>query len=627
MNRAPFFFLRVLAAAVIVALLWLLAQTNYLLFHVFAEFFSISIGVAVISIAWNSRHYLQNGYLMLLGYSSAFVAVIDLLHTVAYKGMGVFPGNDSNLATQLWLAGRFVQALAVLFAPLFLRIGPRSTLALAGCFGVSLSLGASIFLFQNFPVAYIEGQGLTAFKVGSEYVIVAALLIGLALLYRQRQRFDRGVLALLAGFIGISVLSELVFTTYITVDSWINVLGHLLKILAYYLLYHAIVTTGMQQPYRLIFRELKSSEDALRQSEARLRRLADANIVGILTLRRDGAILAANNAFHELIGYQTGDPGAEQLDWDALTPPEYHESDQLAYRQAQALGKCTPYDKQLLHKSGRRVPILTAFATLEGEPDQFIAYVIDISAQKRAEDAMQRYAAQLERSNRELQDFAYVASHDLQEPLRKIIAFGERLETSTAGRLDETEHDYVQRMQRAAERMRGMIDALLNLSRVTTQAQPFAPVDLNKVMQDVLSDLELRIETSHADVQIEPLPSIHADALQMRQLLLNLTSNAIKFSRPGVPPVVRISAQVDAAAREVCLEVADNGIGMDNQHFPRIFMPFQRLHGRGVYEGHGMGLAIVQKIVERHGGKINVTSAPGQGSTFTIHLPDRRLES
>jgi PAS domain S-box-containing protein len=261
----------------------------------------------------------------------------------------------------------------------------------------------------------------------------------------------------------------------------------------------------------------------------------------------------------------------------------------------------------------------------------------EIADRKRAEAKLHTYAAKLERSNYELEAFAYVASHDLQEPLRKVKAFGDRLKVRYAAALDERGLDYLNRMQGAAERMQDLIDALLIYSRVTTQTQPFVPVDLAQVAREVVSDLEVRIEHASGQVQVGELPSIDADPTQIRQLLQNLIGNALKFHRPSVPPVVQIQAQLlDAQERhrangvscaQWCeITIQDNGIGFDEKYLDRIFQVFQRLHGRNEYEGTGVGLAICRKIVERHGGEITATSIPGQGATFIVTLPVRQFE-
>jgi len=244
-------------------------------------------------------------------------------------------------------------------------------------------------------------------------------------------------------------------------------------------------------------------------------------------------------------------------------------------------------------------------------------------------------ATDLTRSNKELQEFAYVASHDLQEPLRKVRAFGDRLAARSRAQLDEVSRDYLTRMENAAERMQALIDALLTYSRVTTQAQPLSAVNLHQVASEVVSDLEIQIERLHGEARIGALDTICADPLQMRQLLQNLIGNALKFHQEDVAPIVHLTGRWlapgdphralhpacndDVPVYELC--VTDNGIGIDAQYTERIFQVFQRLHGRNQYEGTGVGLAICRKIVERHNGIITVQSTPGLGSQFVILLP------
>lgn len=256
----------------------------------------------------------------------------------------------------------------------------------------------------------------------------------------------------------------------------------------------------------------------------------------------------------------------------------------------------------------------------------------DIHEMKMAEETLQKneeklrqLTDQLERSNRELADFAYVASHDLQEPLRKITVFGERLKEQNPNLAPESV-DNLNRMQKAAGRMQALINDLLAFSRVTTKAQPFTEVNLAEIASGVLEDLEGRIETVKGRVEVGELPVIDAEPLQMRQLLQNLIGNALKFRRPEVPPVVKVEAQIipdpDSPDKKLCrLTVSDNGIGFEEKYLDRIFNAFQRLHNRNEYEGTGMGLAIVRKIASYHGGDISATSKPGEGSTFILTIP------
>jgi len=244
----------------------------------------------------------------------------------------------------------------------------------------------------------------------------------------------------------------------------------------------------------------------------------------------------------------------------------------------------------------------------------------EIHERQIAQERMKQLLGQLERSNTELQDFASVASHDLQEPLRKVQVFGERLKAKCGEALSDEGNDFLNRLLNATGRMQNLINDLLAYSRVTTKAQPFVPVVLSKIVKEVLGDLEIRLEQVQGKVDVGELPTIEADALQMRQLFQNLIGNALKFRRPDAPPVIRVAAQ-PAPAGLCQIAVEDNGIGFEEKYSDRIFKVFERLHGRDTYEGTGMGLAICRKIAERHGGAVTARSTPGQGSAFIITFP------
>jgi len=262
---------------------------------------------------------------------------------------------------------------------------------------------------------------------------------------------------------------------------------------------------------------------------------------------------------------------------------------------------------------------IVPFLDENGNPYQYVSIRYEITQRKAAEEQLRIYADRLERSNRELQDFASIAAHDLQEPLRKVQTFGDRLLSKYGTALGDDGRDYLDRMLSSAKRMRRLIDDLLTYSRVTTKAQPFESTDLNRVMSEVLSDLEIRIEQVSGKIAVDKLPMIDADHSQMHQLLLNLIGNALKFHREDANPVVEVSAKV---SHGVCsLSVVDNGIGFDEKYLDRIFTIFQRLHGKQEYEGTGVGLAVCRRIVERHGGTITARSTVGRGSSFIINLP------
>jgi light-regulated signal transduction histidine kinase (bacteriophytochrome) len=256
-----------------------------------------------------------------------------------------------------------------------------------------------------------------------------------------------------------------------------------------------------------------------------------------------------------------------------------------------------------------------------------IATYQDITDLERGAEKMIDYTRKLERSNRELVDFAYVASHDLQEPLRKIEAFGDRLFKKYRSSLPEDGQMFVDRMQSAAGRMRQLINDLLSYSRITTKASPFARIALNDVLAGVLSDLQIRIEETHATIDVDELPVIEADASQMRQLFQNLIGNALKFRKKDIGPVITVKAAIQWAhalrnsGPAAVITIEDNGIGFEPQFKEQIFNIFQRLHSRNEYEGTGIGLATCRKIVERHQGLIEASGRPGEGALFTITVP------
>jgi PAS domain S-box-containing protein len=276
-----------------------------------------------------------------------------------------------------------------------------------------------------------------------------------------------------------------------------------------------------------------------------------------------------------------------------------------------------------------------AVKTLEGEVNGLILTLVDVTDRKRAEERISLYASELERSNKDLEDFAYAASHDLQEPLRKIRTFGDRLESKYAEALGEEGRDYLERLLNASRRGQTLIDALLIYSRVSIKVGPLTRVDLVEATQEALSNLEIRIEETDARIEVGDMPAVEADPNQMIAMMQNLIGNALKFRRDEEPPRIKISADMIVASEQrrgqefassshekLCqIRVEDNGIGFDEKYSERIFNPFQRLHGRSAYEGVGMGLAICRKIAERHSGSISAKSTPGAGSIFTVTLP------
>jgi signal transduction histidine kinase len=255
--------LKIVLVALAIIGSFLISQQNFLLFHSVAEVFSIVIAGGIFMIAWNARSFLRNDYLMLMGVAYLYIAGIDLLHTLAYQGMGVFAADESNLPTQLWIAARYLESFSLLAAPLFLRRPLKAERTLGVYALITLVLLLSIFVWDIFPDCFVEGEGLTTFKRLSEYIICAALLGALFLLFMNRRSFDGQVLRLLMGSILLTITAELAFTFYVHVYGFSNLVGHYLKIVSFYLIYRAIIVTGLTQPYALLLREVRDAQQLL----------------------------------------------------------------------------------------------------------------------------------------------------------------------------------------------------------------------------------------------------------------------------------------------------------------------------------------------------------------------------
>ncbi len=375
------------------------------------------------------------------------------------------------------------------------------------------------------------------------------------------------------------------------------------------------------------------------ESLLRLAAIVESSNDAIIGNTLDGTIFTWNPGAEKLFGYSAPEAIGRHI---SIVIPEDRKDEvpQILARIARS-ESTENHETVRLNREGRHIDVsVTVSPIKDGTGTVIGASTIarDITEQKQAEAQLKTLAADLVHSNRELQDFASVASHDLQEPLRKIQTFTDDLAENSTTTLSDDNRDTLKRIQNAAGRMQRLINDLLSLSRITSRAQPFVQVDLNNVAREVLSDLEVRIKETSGRVDINEIPTIDAEPLQMRQLFQNLIGNALKFNSPGRAPVVTVHGELiggeersdgnssQAQTQQLCqITFADNGIGFDEKYVDRIFAMFQRLHGRNEYSGTGMGLAICRRIAEHHGGNVTARSIPGTGSTFTVTLPTTRI--
>ncbi|MEN6516741.1 MAG: PAS domain S-box protein [Methanospirillum sp.] len=406
--------------------------------------------------------------------------------------------------------------------------------------------------------------------------------------------------------------------------------------------------------------ERKKAEEAIRRANAYNRSLIEASLDPLVTINPDGTISDVNEATIRVTGVpRDGLIGTNFSEY--FTEPERAKA---GYEQVFHDGSVTDYELEIRHRDGRITPVLYNAAVYRDESGGIagiFAAARDVTERKRAEaalltaynelddrvkertadlveatrslereitghkataSALEERSRELARSNEELQQFAYIASHDLQEPLRAISGFTELLERRYKGELDERADRYINFIVDGTRQMQQVIQDLLAYSRVQTKAHEFDLIDTNRALDQALLNLRVSIRDRHAHVAVEDrLPEIFADGIQITQVFQNLIGNALKFQKPGAVPEIRISTVREGG--DWVFSVADNGIGIDARHLDRIFMLFQRLHAKGEYDGTGIGLAICKRIVERHGGSIAVQSTPGLGSTFTFSIPTR----
>lgn len=620
------------------ALYFVQGLASYLPLHMFAETFSIVVAMLVFGVAWNAYSVERAGNIIILACALFAVAFLDFAHMLSFKGMPeVMTPSGPEKAINLWLAARLVAALGLFAASLrpwrpFAYPSSRYWLLAAGL-AVAIAVGwLGLAHPESWPRTFVPGKGLTPFKIGAEYAIIAIMLLPAARFYweaRQQQPYDAA--ALFAATV-ITILSELAFTLYSDVADVFNLLGHLYKIVAYYFIYRAVFVASVREPYQRLDAELAENRriaKELRSASRYTRSLIEASLDPLVTISVEGKITDVNAATERATGMSRAELVGTDFS-DYFTEPDRARD---GYRQVFSQGYVTDYPLAIRHRDGRLTDVLynaSIYRDEGGEVLGVFAAARDITGRKKAEaevralneELEQRVAArtaELEAANKELEAFSYSVSHDLRTPLRAIDGFSRILLDEYKDKVDDEGKRLLNILRDNTVRMGQLIDDILRFSRAGRTELTFSAIDMEALAREVLDELLPGAAGRELKVEIGGIPPAKGDRAMMRQVFVNLLSNAIKFSRAKPIPTIKVGA---AAGRgEVVYFVQDNGAGFDMHYADRLFGVFQRLHTAEEFEGTGIGLAIVKRIITRHGGRVWAESKLNEGATFYFAMP------
>ncbi|MDH3392308.1 MAG: PAS domain-containing protein, partial [Desulfobulbaceae bacterium] len=503
-NKLPITVGNILILTLVMIGLYICSLYNFLLFHILVEIFSIIIAFGIFIVAWNSRHLQKNQYLLFLGIAFFFVGFLDLFHTLAYKGMMVFPHHDdANTPTQLWIIARYTESLSLLIAPFFLsrKMNPLQVIAMYSV--ITVLLLWSLY-FHIFPVCFVEGEGLTHFKKTSEYVISVILVGAFVMLYVNRDRFSRSIFYMLTASIILTIGSELAFTFYISVYGISNIVGHFLKFISFYLIYKALVETGLKEPYEFLFRDLTENEKKYRTLFTNMlngfayhKIILDGNNLPV-----DYKFMEVNDAFEKMTELRRQDI-IEQKVTDVIPGIKDSSFDWIGEFGKVALSGTTLHAEQYFDVTGRWYS-LSAYSPEEG---YFAVVFEDITDRKQAELNREEYLKQrnslmveLERSNQDLQQFANIVSHDLLEPLRTVSSFVQLFDRRYKGKLDDKADTYINFIVEGTDHMYRLLNDLLAFARLGGGQLNLQPLELRSVLNKVLKSLGKSIEKNQAEI-------------------------------------------------------------------------------------------------------------------------------
>jgi PAS domain S-box-containing protein len=581
-------------------LLYLTSQSNYLLFHSLIELFSIVIGFSIFVITWTSRRIIDNNYLRFIGIASLFIAIIDLIHTLGYAGMGVFQGGGGNLSTSLWISARSVQAISLLIAPLLIRKKINNASLFIGYTAVTSLLLGSIFIWNVFPTAYIDGVGLTPFKINSEYIICIILLGSLILLVQKRKEFSSKVYRLLIASIILTIGSELAFTFYISVFGLFNTIGHFFKLMEFYLIYKAIIQTAITKPYNVIFRNLKQSEEKLRSIFS-----SSSNAITVTDL--NGKVIDCNQETLEIYGFSSKEEVIGRNAFTFISKKDKIKAMQNMKKTLQK-GQVKDVEYTLMTKDGREFPAeisVNVIKDYSGNPTSLVNITKDITERKRLEE-------QLINSERlmVIGELASSIAHELRNPLGVINNSSYYLNSKLKNVADEKVVKHLKIISKKVNSANIIISDLLDFTK--TIKPILKETKISGVIKNALSSVNIP-ENIEVITELDEIPLMLLDSEQIQRVFKNIIINAVQAMLEGG----KLTIQTVKDGDSVNIAFKDTGIGIPKENLGKIFEPLFSTKTTGI----GLGLPICKQILGNHDGNITVQSEVSKGSTFIVKLP------
>lgn len=631
--------------AIMVMALWL-GYFNTSSFHTIIEIFAVIIAFSAFAVVLNTYNISQNSYLTFLGISFGFVSVFEILHVLTYAGNDIFMISNINFNALLSIIPRLLQSMIILSSFVFINRRINITISVTVYSIVTIVLLGGIIYAGDSLMSVVERVGFTPLYQALEITVAVLFAIALIVLIINRKSLKSTVYLYMLTSILASILADIFLVIDANMNSMINVSSHLLKFIAFFCIYKAVIQSTLKNPVDSMFYELdmvknelaeknyeisKNNEKLkhdidelhvveklLRKSKAWSRSIFEGSPVGIALINTSSVVIEVNPALERILGYSANE--LRNIGISNITHIDDIEKDSRLFDDL-IEGSIDSYkiEKRYIRKDNKIIWVNAKMSYIQnvGEDFQFIiAMIEDITQQKENDEKQQQLVSRLEETNKELDNFAYIVSHDLKAPLRGIGSLANWLLTDYKDKLDEEGADIINLLVNRVERMKNFIDGILQYSRVTRVSENYEDIDLNKLVKEVI---EMLSPPDNIEITVDSdLPTIRGEIIYIEQVYQNLLSNAIKFMDK---PEGKIN--ISCRSREDFWEfsISDNGAGIDEKYFNKIFMIFQTLQPRDKFESTGVGLSIVKKIVETIGGKIWLESKVDKGTTFYFTIP------